>query len=170
MMRTSSGCIGSKWAIQLPVCLAAVCLTSVVSAVQGPGLSSEAAKAAAAARGRAMKIVAMVAPPKIIAVRVRHDMCPFCKGFDPQFPTMVRKTKKESVLFVTLDMTNETTQRQAAMLVAALGSESVWTGDLSNMGTIIFVDGKTKQIISTEYQVDQETVLATLREAMALSR
>jgi KaiC/GvpD/RAD55 family RecA-like ATPase len=83
---------------------------------------------------------------------------------------MVRKTKKESVLFVTLDMTNETTQRQAAMLVAALGSESVWTGDLSNMGTIIFVDGKTKQIISTEYQVDQETVLATLREAMALSR
>lgn len=169
-MRTKSGCIGSRWAFPVLGCLAAVCLSSVVSARSGPTPSSEAAKAAAEARGRKIKINAIVALPRIIAVRIRHDMCPFCKGFDSQFPELIRKTKEDSVLFVTLDMTNETTQQQAAMLVSALGLERVWTGDLSKMGTIVFVNAKTKQIVSTAYQVDQETVRAALREALASER
>ena len=166
-MTRKSGHRGTSWAIPVLACLSAVGLSSVVSALNGPTPSSEAAKAAAEARGRKIKINAIVASPRIIAVRIRHDMCPFCKGFDSQFPELIRKTKEDSVLFVTLDMTNETTQQQAALLVSALGLERVWTGDLSKMGTIVFVNGKTKQIVSTAYQVDQETVRAAMREALA---
>lgn len=84
-----------------------------------------AAHAVAAPRGSDMKVAAKVEAPDIIAVRVRHDMCPLCKGLDPKYPEIIRKANDESVLFVTLDLTDETTQQQAALTVGALGIESV---------------------------------------------
>ena len=117
-MKKTDGYLKTKWANPVLGCVAAVCLSSIVLGAGGPDLSSEAAKAAAEARGRQFKISAVVTTPKIIAVRIRHDMCPFCKGFDSQFPKLIRKVKNDAVLFVTLDLTSETTQQQAAMLVS----------------------------------------------------
>ena len=165
-MKTKSTCIQSHLDIPVLGCLTAACLASAVFAGGDSDLSSEAAKTAAEARGRRFKINATVAPPKIIAVRIRHDMCPFCKGFDSQFPKLVHKTKADSVLFVTLDMTDETSQQQAAMLVSVMGLERAWTGDLSKMGTIMFLNGETKQVISVVYQVDEETVLKAVGDAL----
>ena len=167
MMKKTNGFLKTKRVMLVLGCLAAVCLSSTVLGTDGPDLSSEAAKTAAEARGRQFKINAVVATPKIIAVRIRHDMCPFCKGFDSQFPKLIRKVKDDAVLFVTLDMTSETTQQQAAMLVRALGLDRIWTGDLSKMGTFMFVNGETKQVISSAYQVDQKTVISGLRDALA---
>lgn len=42
--------------------------------------------AAAPPKGANMKVGATVKSPDIIAVRVRHDMCPLCRELDPQFP------------------------------------------------------------------------------------
>ena len=66
-----------------------------------------AAHAAAAPRGSDMKVNAKVKAPDIIAVRVRHDMCPLCKELDPKFPEIIRNANDESVLFVTLDLTDQ---------------------------------------------------------------
>ncbi len=44
------------------------------------------------------------------------------------------------------------------------------TGDLSQMGTIMFVDGGSKQVVSTTYQVDTKTVEVALRDAIASAR
>lgn len=152
--------------ISILLCLALAVLSPALSAAGDGDQAAEAAKAAAEARGAKMKVNAPVAVPKIIALRFRHDMCPYCQNFDPNFPKLVRQTSDESVLFVTLDLTNETTQKQAALLVGALGLEHLWPGDLSKIGTIIFVDGKTKQIKSSVYQVDMKTVQAALRKAV----
>lgn len=152
--------------ISVLLCLALAVLSPVLSAAGDKDQAVEAAQAAAEARGAKMKVNTPVAPPKIIALRFRHDMCPYCKNFDPDFPKLVRQSSDESVLFVTLDLTNETTQKQAALLVGALGLEHLWPGDLSKIGTIIFVDGKTKQIKSSVYQVDMKTVRAALRKAV----
>ena len=121
------------------------------------------------AKGARMKVEAKLASPDIIAVRVRHDMCPFCKKFDPQFPKLIRQTN-ESVLFVTLDLTNESTQQQAALLVGALGLKKLWPGDMSQMGTITFVDGTSKEIISSMHMVGTKEVKAALNEAVAAVR
>lgn len=129
-----------------------------------------AARAVAAPRGSAMKVTAEVKAPDIIAVRVRHDMCPLCKGLDPKFPEIIRNVNDESVLFVTLDLTDETTQQQAALTVGALGIESVWTGDLANLGTVTFVDGKSKRILSSVQTVDAKKIEAALRKVVASSR
>ena len=124
---------------------------------------------AAAPKGSNIKVSAPVESPDIIAVRIRHDMCPFCKKFDPAYPTLIRQTKNESVLFVTLDLTSEATQKQAALMVGALGLQNVWTGDMSKMGTITFLDGKSKEILSSVHQTDMKTVRDALREAVTAS-
>ena len=129
-----------------------------------------AAHAAAAPRGSDMKVNAKVKAPDIIAVRVRHDMCPLCKELDPKFPKIIRNANDESVLFVTLDLTDETTQQQAALTVGALGIEGVWTGDLSKLGSVTFVDGKTKRIISSVQTVDATEIEAALRRVVDSSR
>ncbi len=113
-----------------------------------------------------MKVSAKVETPKIIAVRVRHDMCSFCRKFDPQFSKLIDKANDGPVLFVTLDLTTEATQKQAALLVGALGLKHIWTGDLSKVGTITFVDGASKEVVSSIHQVDAKTVRVALSEAM----
>lgn len=151
-------------------CLVLALFSGVLIAAGEPDLMSETAKAAARARGAKVKVNATVRTPDIIAVRIRHDMCPFCKGFDSKFPKLIRDAGKDAVLFVTLDMTTETTQEQAALLLAALSLEHLWTGDLSQMGSILFVDGTSKQVVSTAYQVDAKTVELALRAAIASAR
>ena len=120
----------------------------------------------AAPKGADMKVSALVESPRIIAVRVRHDLCPLCKGLDPKFPTLIRQTNKDSVLFVTLDLSDETTQQQAALLVGALGLEHLWTGDLSKLGSVTFVHGRSKRVISFVQTVDLKKIQAELREAV----
>ena len=121
---------------------------------------------AAPPKGSNMKVSAKVEAPRIIAVRVRHDMCPVCREIDPKFPNLIRQAGRDSVLFVTLDLTSKTTQQQSALLVGALGIEHVWTGDLSTLGSVTFVDGKSKRIISSVQTVDAKQILAALREAV----
>ena len=133
-------------------------------------LTTLAVSAPSGPRGTDIKVSAKVELPAIIAVRIRHDMCPYCKSFDPKFPTLTLQSDSKSVLFVTLDLSNETTQRQAAMLVSALGLEKVWTGDMSRMGSIVFVDGATREIISTVMQVDTKKVAAAMHKAVASRR
>ncbi len=129
-----------------------------------------AAHAVAAPKGSDIKVDAKVKAPDIIAVRVRHDMCPLCKGLDPKFPGIIRNANDESVLFVTLDLTDETTQQQAALTVGALGIKCVWTGDLSKLGSVTFVDGKSKRIISSVQTVDAREIEAALYKVVDSSR
>jgi thiol-disulfide isomerase/thioredoxin len=130
-------------------------------AIVSPTLS-----AAAKAKGADMKVDAKVKVPAIIAVRVRHDMCPFCKELDPQLPGLVRDTGDAAVLFVTLDLSDENTQKQAALMVGALGLDRVWTGDLSKIGSITFVDGTTQEELSFVRSTNIREIKAALRKAL----
>ena len=127
--------------------------------------------AMAAPRGSSIKVTAKLTQPTIIAVRVRHDMCPYCKELDPKFPKFVRQVVDESVLFITIDLTNASTQKQSAMLVSAMGLEKFWTGDMSKMGSITFVDAKSKRELSFTRSVDPREIRAALDKSIdALQR
>lgn len=130
-------------------CTAMVVASAVVAGVQN-----------AQDRGAAMKISAVSRPPKIIAVRVHHGMCPYCKQLEPQYVELIRRAKDESVLFVTLDLSSETSRRQSALLAGALGLRRLWPRDLSTLGTVTFVDGKSKRVISSFRAIDAETMRA----------
>lgn len=139
-------------------CLAGIAFSAALAAAREQDRAAQAAQDAATARGASMKVCAKVKSPNIIAVRIHHDLCPFCKKLDPQFAKLTRLASGDSVLFITLDLTSEKTQQQAALLVGALGLEHVWTGDLSRIGTVTFVDGKSKRIISSLRAVDADTM------------
>jgi len=113
-----------------------------------------------------MKVIAKVGQPDIIAVRIRHDLCPLCKKLDPRFPDIVRDFNGQSVLFVTLDLTDQTTQKQAALLTGALGLDSVWTGDLSRIGSVTIMDGPSRRTLSYAHTTDVDAIRRALDKAV----
>src|SRR5262245_20967411 len=112
-----------------------VLATALLSISAAPGHS-----APQEGRGTEHKVGAPLRPPEILAVRFHHDMCPHCKGLKPKFQALDALLADAPVLLVTLDLTTPGTQNQAAMLASSLGLESVWTGDLSRIGTVVFLD------------------------------
>ena len=131
-----------------------------------------AAPAFSRQKGAAMKIAAKAQAPKIVALRVHHDLCPYCRKLktDPAFPKLGRLKADGAVLFVTMDMTDEATQKQSALLIGALGLQNLWPADLSTLGTITFVNWETKKVISTIRSVDVASIRSATRDALASAR
>ena len=123
------------------------------------------ATAVAPPRGSDMKVDAVVEAPAVLAVRVRHDMCPYCRALDAEMPELMKKSADQSVLWITLDLTDETTQQQAALLAGALGLEAIWTGDLSKIGSVTLIDGKSKDTISFIEAADAKKIRRALARA-----
>lgn len=119
---------------------------------------------AAYARAAAMKTAGDAQPPRLIALRVHHDMCPYCKQMKPELKKVMEASSQERVLWITLDLTTEQTQRQSAMLIAALGLAEQWTGDMTPMGTVTFIDAASRKLL-TLYRPGMETTLADALEA-----
>ncbi|MEM6797137.1 MAG: thioredoxin domain-containing protein, partial [Acidobacteriota bacterium] len=70
--------------------------------------------------------------------------CGSCKKMGPVFEDLANKYDGESVLFVTLDLTNKTTRAQAEYMAASLGFGDVYA---QNQGTgfILLLDGTSKK-------------------------
>ena len=118
------------------------------------------------ARAARMKTVGKAVAPRLIAVRVHHDMCPYCKGLKPEFEKETKRPRDEAVLWVTLDLTTEQSQEQSALLAAALGIQALWTGDMTPMGTVTFVDGITKRPVALYRPGAGTGLAATLADAI----
>ncbi len=117
-------------------------------------------------RGAGVKVAAEVRKPRFVAVRIHHDLCPFCGVLSPEFDRLQREAG-DAILFITLDTTSERTQEQAALLVGALGLDGLWTGDLSRLATVSFVDFESKAVLSSVRAADAEQAKRALREAVA---
>ncbi len=118
-------------------------------------------------RGTEFKVDAKVRAPEIIAVRIHHDMCPHCKRLKPQFEALDALLTDASALLVTLDLSTPATQHQAALLAGALGLESLWTGDLSRIATVTFLDAGSKKTLA-EFRADGDQSLeAVARTAIS---
>lgn len=133
-------------------------------------LSVVSSRSVANSRGASMKVAATVEIPAIIAVRIYHDRCPYCKKIAPEFTKLSRRMGERSILYVTLDLSSEDSQKQAALMVAALGIQHLWTGDLSKLGTVSFVDGKSKKTLSTYQANGNKSLEAVLKTVLKMSR
>lgn len=120
--------------------------------------------------GSQIKVEARVQAPEIMAIRIHHDMCPFCKKLKPEFERLNAKVMDASVLFLTLDLSTPATQQQAALMVGALGLQNIWTGDFSRIGTVTFLDAKSKKTL-VEFRADgQESLDKALGIAVQMQR
>jgi len=127
-------------------------------------------RASSGNRGAHHKVEARIATPKLLAVRFHHDVCPSCKKLKPDFEALSASVVDDSVLLITLDLSTPATQQQAALMAGALGLDSLWTGDLSRIGTVTFLDTKSKKVL-VEFRSDGDTTLeASWRTAIQLHR
>lgn len=146
---------------------AAVALASTLLAAAAVAQTQDPLKKenpAAYARAAAMKTAGNAQPPRLIALRVHHDMCPYCKQMKPELKTVMDDSSAQRVLWITLDLTTEQTQRQSAMLLAALGLAEHWTGDMTPMGTVTFIGASSRKPL-TLYRPGMETTLAGALQA-----
>jgi hypothetical protein len=117
-------------------------------------------------RGARLKVDARVASPRLLAVRIHHDLCPYCKKLRPQFEELSANVVDGSVLLITLDLSTPAAQQQAALMTGALGLDSLWTGDLSRVGTVTFLSMKSKKVL-VEHRADGDATLeASLQTAL----
>ncbi len=145
-------------------------LSASLVAADGRDQPADSQGGVGAARGSQFKVDAVVEPPAVIAVRFHHDGCPYCRAFSTQFPELLRETRDDSVLWVKLDLTNETTQAQAALLAGALGLEHIWPGDLSKIGSVTLLDGESRRVLSHVETANAKETNAALRDALRASR
>jgi len=121
-------------------------------------------------RGSQFKVNAQVDAPRILAVRIHHDLCPHCKQLKPQFEALNASVLDVPVLLVTLDLSTPATQHQAALTAGALRLESLWTGDLSRIGTVTFLDAKSQNTLAEFRAGGDQTLDAVLRTALRAKR
>ena len=86
------------------------------------------------------------AAPQILAVKFHGDWCGSCKKMGPVFTDLQNKLDGLPVLFVTLDLTNNTTRHQSSLMASALGLGRAY---VENPGTgfILLIDSKSRQVV-----------------------
>ena len=110
-------------------------------------------------------------PPAVIAARFHADWCRTCAAFTPVFPVLVRATSDLPVMYVTLDMTNEVTRRQAGYLAGSLGLSDAWSKFAGKVGTIALIDAENGRTLSTVLASgDLAAIKADIRRAVDASR
>ena len=87
------------------------------------------------------------AKPDLLAVKFHADWCGSCKKMGTVFEDLRNKYDGQSVLFVTLDLTNGTTRVQAEYLAAALGFGDVYAQN-AGTGFILLLDGNSRQQVA----------------------
>lgn len=86
--------------------------------------------------------------PQVLAVRFHADWCGACKKLDGVFAELRRRTSDAPVLYLTMDLTDEVTRRQAEYLAGVVGLDQVWAAQGNKVGSIVFVDPASKRALS----------------------
>ncbi len=86
--------------------------------------------------------------PQVLAVRFHADWCGACKKLDGVFVELRRRTNDAPVLYLTLDLTDEVTRRQAEYLAGVVGLDQVWAAQGNKVGSIVFVDAASKRALA----------------------
>lgn len=85
------------------------------------------------------------AKPAVYGVLFYADWCGSCKTLDPKV-TEARKEAKldnQDILFVTLNLTDETTKHQAAMMAATLGISDLYERNAGKTGFMLLLNAET---------------------------
>lgn len=115
-------------------------------------------------RGNEMKVPATVdwaavepaaVMPEYVAVKFHADWCARCPTIGPVFNELTEKYGTHSILFVTLDVTDEARRRQAEYLTRDLGLEWLWDEPVQT-GLIKLVSRSRRQVLTTLSDVDKK--------------
>ncbi len=128
-----------------------VSICAMVLVVVSSGFVVSAGRASA---GEPAKSVVEPQLPNVIAIRVHADWCGACAKLDSVFPNIKKRSTELPVLFMTFDVTNDVTSRQAEYLAGVAGLDEIWQGLKKKVGSIVLIDTKSKRAVSTVAATD----------------
>lgn len=85
------------------------------------------------------------AKPAVYGVLFYADWCGSCKALDPKVAEARKEAKldNQDILFVTLNLTDETTKHQAAMMAAVLGISDLYDSNAGKTGFMLLLNAET---------------------------
>ncbi len=114
------------------------------------GLSLVLAAGVAAAQATRQTTTAPDArKPSLIVLSFHADWCKACETLGPKIKAIRTSVSDEPVLFVTLDLTSESSRKQAALLAGALDLGTAWTRSCMRTGQALLVSGRLGEVIAT---------------------
>ncbi len=90
-----------------------------------------------------------ITSPKLISGMFHSDYCGACKAMEPLIKEAAEKLTDKPVLFVTLDLTDDKTKKQAELLAGALGLDKVWSENHTRTGFMKLVNAETGEDLET---------------------
>jgi len=106
--------------------------------------------------------------PDYVAVKFHADWCARCPTIGPVFNELTEKYGTHSILFVTLDLTDETRRKQAEYLTRDLGMEWLWD-ESHETGVIKLISRSQRRVLTTLTDIEKTPQLERmLAEALQL--
>ncbi len=108
--------------------------------------------------------------PEVLGVLFYADWCGSCKVLDPAIEKARGKSDldNESVLFVTLDLTDATTRHQSELLANSLGLSELYAKNEGATGFMLLIDAETKEVVTRlTKKADANAITAEIKGAIA---
>ncbi|TVR52128.1 MAG: thioredoxin [Puniceicoccaceae bacterium] len=107
------------------------------------------------------------AKPEAVALIFHADWCGSCKAMEPVIKEARQELGDARALFVTLDLTNDETRRQAELLAAALGLGDIYAERGGRTGAMLVVNRATGKVVETVTREDDAAaVVRKVKAAM----
>lgn len=104
----------------------------------------------------------------IIAVQFYAEWCKPSQVVTRRVEALQEASADKSVLFLRLDLTDDTRREQAQLLMASLGIEHIWDTQRGRTGELLLVDARAMRRITTLNQDnDAEQMFVALTKALA---
>lgn len=97
---------------------------------------------------------------------IRADWCTACQKLEPQLAEL-KEQYKDRINFVTLDVTNDETTKQATATARQHGLAKFFAANKKNTSTVVVLDSKNKIVFKTDHNADREAYIKAFDEAIA---
>jgi len=118
--------------------------------------------------GLALTAAAEPTKPKIVGLLFYADWCGSCKVLEPKLTAIEPGFSGQPVLFTRVDLSNDFTKAQSALLAAQLGVSTAYAENAPKTGFMLLLDSATGRVLAklTKTQTEEE-LKAEIAKALA---
>jgi thiol-disulfide isomerase/thioredoxin len=105
--------------------------------------------------------------PKVIGLMFYADWCGSCKTLDPKLQAVKKEFVDQPILFTRLDLTDDATKHQAALLAGLTGLDAIYAEHAGKTGFMLLIDAKDRKILGKLVKTQSEDELkAEIKKAL----
>ncbi|MGH8018818.1 MAG: thioredoxin family protein [Opitutaceae bacterium] len=111
---------------------------------------------------------AEIAKSKIVGLLFYADWCGFCKVLEPKLDAVKKDFAGKSIMFTRVDITDDFTKEQSALLAAQLGLSAAYAENAPKTGFMLLIDPSTGRVLDKLAKTQTEDELkAAINKALS---